>query len=130
VRAVSPKKDKYREDDDEAETPQFVITTDRPKRFENPPANRTSNRQSSAMHYYHKMETPLINEPSPSTSPTGAVKIAAFQPKKRFRYSLSPEHMVPPVHSVAETTKPIQVVKVVQEAPRELSPTYKEFSIK
>ena len=102
---------------DDFEEIKAEMVVERPGRFQDPAHNRQSNRQGSNQHFYHKQEDPLYynSQNQNSLSPTGAVKIGAFAPRRKFGYSLSPDHAVPMQVSQfggKEQPSTINVVKV------------------
>jgi hypothetical protein len=77
-----------------------VIQSGRPSRFDPNPTSKTSLRQNSTQHFFHKQETPFHT----SQSPSGAVKVEAFQPRPRFGgFSHSPDIL--PVHVQLDNKK-------------------------
>lgn len=122
--------DRYKEKDDEPHDDQIVITTERQHRFEPTGQARTSIRQQSHQHLFHKQETPFF-EPD---QPVGAVKVQQFAPKQRIGLSHSPEFL--PLTSKREETKEkpkeISIVKVDQTKVEQgqYSPTVKDFAVK
>lgn len=107
-----------------------MISTERQQRFEPTGQARTSIRQQSHQHLFHKQETPFF-EPD---TPVGAVKVQQFAPRQRIGLSHSPEFL--PLTAKKEETKEkakeISIVKVDQSKvdTQAHSPTGKDFAVK